>query len=64
MRILIRLMLLGLTCWALGVEAQPRYDFNRLQRERLDRGVVAFKKDGKAIIQWRTLRSDSVNEPF
>ena len=57
-------MLLGLACWTLGVEAQPRYDFSRLQRERLDRGVVAFKKDGKVIIQWRALRSDAVGEPF
>lgn len=57
-------MLLRLACWTLGVEAQPRYDFSRLQRERLDRGVVAFKKDGKVIIQWRTLRSDAVGEPF
>ena len=60
----MRLLMPVLAFWAMGVQAQPRYDFSKLQRERLDRGVVAFKKDGKTIIQWRTLRSDVVGEPF
>ena len=57
-------MLLGMACFATALHAQPRYDYNKLQRERLNRGVVAFRQDGKTIIQWRALRSDTVSEPF
>ena len=44
--------------------AQPRYDFKKLKHENLDRGVVAFRQDGKVIISWRTLTSDKKGEAF
>jgi len=48
------------TAWA-----QPRYDFTRLQTERLNRGVVAVRTtDGKVAVSWRTLKSDRKGEPF
>lgn len=45
--------------------SQPRYDMNKVMRERLDRGVVALRQtDGSAVVTWRTLTSDAKNEPF
>ena len=47
------------------VGAQPRYDYNKLNTEKLDRGVVAVpQSDGKVVVTWRTLRSDRKGEPF
>lgn len=45
--------------------AQPRYDMKNIQREHLDRGVVAVRQsDGKVMVTWRTLLSDRKGEPF
>ena len=45
--------------------AQPRYDMDNIQRERLDRGVVALRQDaGHVVVSWRTLMSDKKGEPF
>ena len=44
--------------------AQPRYDFGKLKREQLDRGVVALRDGGKVIVSWRTLHTDRVGESF
>ena len=47
------------------VGAQPRYDYNKLNTEKLDRGVVAVpQSDGTVVVTWRTLRSDRKGEPF
>ena len=44
--------------------AQPRYDMDNIQRERLDRGVVAIRQDaGHVVVSWRTLYSDKKGEP-
>ena len=49
----------------IAAEAQPNYDFNKLQREKLNRGVVAVKtSDGKVAVSWRTLTSDQKGQPF
>ena len=49
----------------LTATAQPRYDYDRLSMERLDRGVVAVRQtDGKVFVSWRTLRSDAKGQPF
>ncbi len=54
--------LLGL---ASGVYAQPKYDFSRLQREKLGRGVVAVREDAKHVaLSWRYLSSDPMNVSF
>lgn len=48
-----------------GLQAQPRYDMKNIQRERLDRGVVALRQaDGKVVVSWRTLMADKKGEPF
>ena len=47
------------------VSAQTNYNYSTLQREQLNRGVVAVKTpDGKVAISWRTLMSDSKGEAF
>ncbi len=45
--------------------SQPRYDMKTIQRERLDRGVVALRQtDGSTVVTWRTLTSDAKGEAF
>ena len=44
--------------------AQPRYDMKTINREQLDRGVVAIRSGEKVIVSWRTLTSDGVGEAF
>ena len=45
--------------------AQCRYDMKKIQREKLNRGVVAMKtQSGKVYVTWRTLSSDKKGEPF
>ena len=54
-------LLLGLP---LTVSDKPRYDFSKLSREQLDRGVVAIRDNGKVVVSWRTLASDNNGEAF
>ena len=43
----------------LQINAQTNYDYSKLSREQLNRGVVAVKTgDGKVAVSWRTLKSD------
>ena len=44
--------------------AQPRYDYDKIQREKLNRGVVAIRNGNQVTVSWRILRSDKVAEPF
>ena len=47
------------------MHAQPRYDMKHIQREKLDRGVVALRQsDGQVVVTWRTLVEDKKGEPF
>lgn len=48
----------------LSTVAQPRYDYNKIQRETLNRGVVAIKNNQQVVVSWRILRSDKIAEPF
>ena len=50
--------------FAVNMSAQPRYDMEKLFREKLNRGVVAFRSDNKVVVSWRTLSTDAVSEPF
>lgn len=57
--------------WMLGCAplasafSQPRYDYTQLQRERLDRGVVAVKTaEGKVALSWRLLKQDAPQQSF
>ena len=45
--------------------AQPRYDMKHIQREQLDRGVVALRQNtGQVVVSWRTLYTDRKGEAF
>ena len=58
-------LLMGLLLATLSSAAQPNYDFDRLQREQLGRGVIAVREDASAVIvSWRYLSSDSMDESF
>ena len=46
------------------VGAQPRYDMKTINRENLNRGVVAIRIGEKVIVSWRLLTSDTASEPF
>ena len=48
-----------------GLAAQPRYDFDKLQREDLGRGVIAIRKDASTVtLSWRYLSSDPITPGF
>ena len=54
------LMMAGLTTLA-----QPRYDYEKLCTEKLDRGVGAVRQaDGSAFVSWRLLKSDPKGAAF
>ena len=50
---------------SLPMTAQPRYDYSSLQREPLNRGVVAVRTpDGKVLVSWRLLMEDGSQPSF
>ena len=50
---------------AMPTTAQTNYNYSKLQREQLNRGVVAVKtEDGKVAVSWRTLISDPKGQPY
>lgn len=51
-------------CPLSSVVSQPRYDMKTINREKLNRGVVAIRSGEKVIVSWRTLTSDAVGESF
>lgn len=45
--------------------AQPAYDFSKLQMEKLNRGVVAFRQDADTVcVSWRYLPQDATDIAF
>ena len=47
------------------VSAQTHYDYTRLQRERLDRGLVAVRTSPDSVfLSWRYLGSDPLTQSF
>ncbi len=52
-------------CTAVSTQAQPNYDFTKLQREKLGRGLVAVRTSADSVaIQWRSLGRDAKNMAF
>ena len=50
---------------AMPATAQTNYNYSKLQREQLNRGVVAVRtEDGKVAVSWRTLMSDPKGQPY
>lgn len=61
----IALSLVSLVFYFYTVQAQPNYNYSKIRREKLGRGVVAIKKnDGTNIITWRYLSSDPLTATF
>lgn len=50
---------------AASLVAQPNYDFTKLKREHLGRGVIAVRENPSTVaLSWRYLSSDPMNESF
>ena len=49
----------------ISLNAQTNYNYKKLQRENLGRGVVAIRKDASTVtISWRYLSSDPMDTEF
>ena len=60
-----KLFLTGLfVAAALSLPAQPRYNMNQMNREKLNRGVVAIRSGRQVVVSWRTLTSDAASQSF
>ncbi len=57
-------IILSLHASPFTAQAQPRYDMEKICRERLDRGVVAIRDHQKVIVSWRLLKTDDPNQTF
>lgn len=56
---------LSLCMIAAFVVAQPNYDFSKLKREHLGRGVIAIRENpSTVVVSWRYLSSDPMDESF
>lgn len=55
----------SLCLMAASLVAQPNYDFTKLKREHLGRGVIAVRENPSTVaLSWRYLSSDPMNESF
>ena len=57
-------LLLAFFTMTASLQAQPRYDMEKICREKLDRGVVAIRSGQKVIISWRSLKADPASQKF
>ena len=48
----------------LTAAAQPRYNLDKMNREKLNRGVVAIRNGEQVVVSWRCLSSDDKGEAF
>ncbi len=52
-------------CCVAAATAQPAYDYAKLQREKLGRGVVAVRENpSQVVVSWRYLSSDPLETAF
>jgi len=55
----------SLCLMAVSLMAQPNYDFTKLKREHLGRGVIAIRENPSTVaVSWRYLSSDPMTESF
>ena len=65
MKINIIFFILLLLLYNSEIYAQPAYNYSKLKKEKLNRGVVAIKKDANTnFVTWRYLSSDPINIAF
>ena len=56
---------LAALCVATVTVAQPAYNYSKLQKEQLGRGVVAIRENpSEVVVSWRYLSSDPINTSF
>lgn len=61
----LRTILLSACLGTLALSAQPKYDYSKLQMEKLGRGVIAIRENpSTVVVSWRYLSSDPQNEAF
>lgn len=59
---LMLFLLVGMTT---ALSAQPNYNYSKLQKEKLNRGLIAIRNDAsEVILSWRYLSSDPLNITF
>jgi rhamnogalacturonan endolyase len=64
MKRLLSLSLL-ISLFTINAFSQARYDYENIQMERLDRGVVAFRTSPDSVmVSWRYLASDRIDTYF
>ena len=58
-------LVVSLCLAAVSLMAQPNYDFSKLQREHLGRGVVAIREyPSTVVVSWRYLSSGPTHESY
>ncbi len=64
-RIAIYLLCIFMLLPVATMTAQPGYNYSKLQREKLNRGVVAIRENpSEVIVSWRYLSSDPIQTGF
>ena len=64
-RIAIYLLCIFMLLPVVTMTAQPGYNYSKLQREKLNRGVVAIRENpSEVIVSWRYLSSDQIQTGF
>ena len=64
-RIAIYLLCIFMLLPVVTMTAQPGYNYSKLQREKLNRGVVAIRENpSEVIVSWRYLSSDPIQTGF
>ena len=57
--------ILAAICITTAAVAQPSYDYSKLKREKLGRGVVAIRDNPtEVVVSWRYLSSDPISTAF
>lgn len=60
-----QLVALLLSCSMTAAIAQPNYNYSKLQKEKLGRGVIAIRENkSDVIVSWRYLSSDPIKTAF
>lgn len=60
-----QLVALLLSCSMTAAIAQPNYNYSKLQKEKLGRGVIAIREnESDVIVSWRYLSSDPMKTAF
>ena len=64
-KITIYLLCLFLSVPMMTMTAQPGYNYSKLQREKLNRGVIAIRENpSEVVVSWRYLSSDPIKSGF